>query len=159
VARLRVPGHGVDLIVLAGVSARTLAFGPGHAAEGIAPGAAGTVIVTGHRDTHFRFLARLQRGDEIVLEMPQRLLARYRVREAVVVDARVARIRNGDDSLVLLTCYRFHAVTPHGPLRYVVTADHVVTAERGVTVARVREEPVARGAALRRQLVTSAGSP
>ena len=31
VARLRVPAHGVDLIVLSGVSGRTLAFGPGHA--------------------------------------------------------------------------------------------------------------------------------
>jgi sortase A len=125
VARLRVPGHGVDLIVLAGVSGRTLAFGPGHAAESSAPGGGGTVIVTGHRDTHFRFLARLQRGDEIVLETPRRPLARYRVRETTVVDARVARIRNGDDSLVLLTCYPFDAVTPRGPLRYLVIGTRV----------------------------------
>jgi sortase A len=125
VARLRVPEHGVDLIVLAGVSGRTLAFGPGHAAESAAPGGEGTVIVTGHRDTHFRVLSRLQPGDGIVLETPRRPPARYRVREAVVVDSRVAMIQNGDASLVLLTCYPFDAVIPGGPLRYVVTAERV----------------------------------
>jgi len=125
VARLRVPGHGVDLIVLTGVNGRTLAFGPGHAAESAAPGGEGTVIVTGHRDTHFRFLARLQPGDQIGLETPRRPPTRYRVREAVVVDSRLATIRKGDDSLVLVTCYPFHAVTPRGPLRYIVTADRV----------------------------------
>src|SRR5262245_861260 len=56
VARLRVPAHGVDLIVLSGVSGRTLAFGPGHVPESAAPGTPGTAIVIGHRDTHFRFL-------------------------------------------------------------------------------------------------------
>ena len=38
VARLRVPAHGVDLIVLTGVSGLTLAFGPGHAPNSAAPG-------------------------------------------------------------------------------------------------------------------------
>ena len=67
VARLRVPGHGVDLIVLDGVSGRTLAFGPGHAR---APRgrARGHRVFSGHRDTHFRFLRRLAPGDEIVVE-------------------------------------------------------------------------------------------
>src|SRR5512134_469774 len=56
VARLRVPVHGIDLIVLDGVSGRTLAFGPGHAGGSAPPGAPGTAIISGHRDTHFRFL-------------------------------------------------------------------------------------------------------
>jgi len=42
VARLRVPAHGVDLIVLDGVSGRTLAFAPGHG--GPLPGMPGTAI-------------------------------------------------------------------------------------------------------------------
>ena len=85
----------------------------------------GTAIVTGHRDTHFRFLARVTPGDEIVVEVPGRGAPRYRVREAVVVDSRVAAIRSsaGRGSLVLLTCYPFGAVTPGGPLRYAVVAD------------------------------------
>lgn len=39
-ARLR-PAHGVDVIVLAGVDGRTLAFAPGHAAATALPGTAG----------------------------------------------------------------------------------------------------------------------
>jgi len=123
-ARLRVPAHGVDLIVLAGVSGRTLAFGPGHAPGSAVPGAAGTAIVTAHRDTHFRFLERVRRGDEIVVEVPGRPRSRLRVREMTVVDSRTAVIRSEDQSasLVLMTCYPFGAVMPGGPLRYAVTA-------------------------------------
>jgi sortase A len=125
VARLRVPAHGVDLIVLDGVSGRTLAFGPGHATGSPSPGQAGTAIVTGHRDTHFRFLARLRRGDEVIVDTPGRLPAHFRVRETAVVDSRTAVIRSAGDAaaLVLVTCYPFDAVRPGGPLRYVVAAE------------------------------------
>lgn len=124
VARLRVPAHGVDLIVLADVSGRTLAFGPGHVSTGGAPGMKGTTIITGHRDTHFKFLARVQPGDDVLVEVPGRPPSRYRVRAAEIVDARVATIRSDDEAtLVLLTCYPFDAVRPGGPLRYVVTAE------------------------------------
>lgn len=123
VARLRVPAHGIDLIVLDGVSGRTLAFGPGHASGSPAPGAPGTAIISGHRDTHFRFLAALKSGDEIVLETAGRPSARFRVVETSVVDARAAVIRAADGpALALLTCYPFDALRPGGPLRWVVTA-------------------------------------
>jgi sortase A len=126
VARLRVPAHGIDLIVLDGVSGRTLAFGPGHARGSALPGAPGTAIVSGHRDTHFRFLQRVGPGDEILVNTPGRPPARFRVREATVVDARTAVIGSAGDgtaALVLLTCYPFDAVNPGGPLRYVVAAE------------------------------------
>jgi len=125
VARLTAPAHGVDLIVLADASGRTLAFGPGHAAGSAIPSAAGTAIVTGHRDTHFAFLARVRAGDALVLEVPGRAPAVFRVRETTVVDARTAVVASDDavSALVLLTCYPFDAVTAGGPLRYVVTAE------------------------------------
>ena len=124
VARLQVPAHGVDLIVLAGVSGRTLAFGPGYAPDSSILGAPGTAIVTAHRDTHFRFLERMRPGDEIVVEAPGRPRARFRVEELAVVDSRSAVIRTDPRStaLVLMTCYPFDALVSGGPLRYVVTA-------------------------------------
>lgn len=124
VARLRVPAHGVDLVVLSGVSGRTLAFGPGHAPDSVAPGAPGTAIVTAHRDTHFRFLADVRPGDEIVVERPGLPPSRFRVESLAVVDSRSAVIRADPRSvaLVLLTCYPFDAIAPGGPLRFVVTA-------------------------------------
>lgn len=124
VARLRVPVHGVDLIVLSGVSGRTLAFGPGHAPESAEPGAPGTAIVTGHRDTHFHFLERVRPGDEILVELPGGRPTRLTIEEVSVVDSRTAVIRREDRTagLILMTCYPFDAVVPGGPLRYVVTA-------------------------------------
>jgi sortase A len=124
VARLRVPAHGVDLIVLSGVNGRTLAFGPGHAPDSAAPGTPGTEIVTAHRDTHFRFLERVRQGDEILVEAPGRPTVRFRVQELAVVDSRSAVIRGElrAAALVLMTCYPFDALVPGGPLRYVVTA-------------------------------------
>jgi sortase A len=125
VARLRVPAHGVDLVVLEGVSGRTLAFAPGHASGTARPGAPGLTVISGHRDTHFRFLERLRAGDEIVLDTPGRAPAHFSVRQARVVDARTAVIARdtGDvPALVLLTCYPFDALSPGGPLRYIVAA-------------------------------------
>ena len=133
VARLRVPAHGVDLIVLDGVSGRTLACAPGHAAGSARPGAAGTAIISGHRDTHFRFLERVRPGDEVVVDTPGRPPARFRVRETAVVDSRTAVIRrdgDGEAGLVLLTCYPFDAIRPGGPLRYAVTAEAARAAAR-----------------------------
>lgn len=125
VARLRAPTHGEDLIVLADTTGRTLAFGPGLAPGSVPPGAPGTTIITGHRDTHFRFLERVRAGDELVLETPGRPPAHFRVQDTDVVDARRAVIEHVPDgaALVLVTCYPFGAVRPGGPLRWIVMAD------------------------------------
>jgi sortase A len=133
VARLRVPVHDVDLIVLDGVSGRTLAWAPGHASGSVRPGEPGTTIVSGHRDTHFRFLARVRPGDEVILDAPGRPSAHFVVRHTAVVDARRAVIRrdaDGEAALVLLTCYPFDALAPGGPLRYAVAAEAARTPAR-----------------------------
>src|SRR5690606_24420042 len=68
VARLQLPAQGSDLVVLAGDSGRTLAFGPGWAEASTAPGAAGTVVLSAHRDTHFAVLRAVRPGDPVLLE-------------------------------------------------------------------------------------------
>ncbi|HET6603433.1 MAG TPA: class GN sortase [Xanthomonadaceae bacterium] len=124
VARLRVPRLGVDQIVLAGDSGRTLAFGPGWAEASAAPGNdRGTIVISGHRDTHFAFLRSLA-GDETITLQSQGSVREYRVVSRQVVDARDTGIalEAGTDHLVLVTCWPFDAPTAGGPLRYVVTA-------------------------------------
>ena len=125
VAQLVVPAHNVDLIVLAGANGRTLAFGPGYLHGSAEPGHPGTMVLTGHRDTHFRFLPRLKVGDDIWLLAPGLGPFRYRVRDSQVVDSRTTRLLHDPDdrTLVLITCYPFDAITPGGPLRYVVVAE------------------------------------
>jgi sortase A len=125
VARLIVPTHHIDLIVLNGAYGRTLAFGPGYAESSAFPGSTGTTILTGHRDTHFQFLKRLTQHDEIVIETAGGKNRRYLIRDIRIVDSREVSIwlGPGADRLILVTCYPFDAIVAGGPLRYVVTAE------------------------------------
>ena len=124
VARLRAERQDVDLIVLAGGSGRTLAFAPGHLGASALPGEIGNTVIAGHRDTHFRFLEDVVRGDLIGIETVQGEHLLYRVIGADVVDARKGSLVLDTDAatLTLVTCYPFDAVEAGGPLRYVVTA-------------------------------------
>jgi len=124
VARLTVPRLGLERMVLAGVSGRTLAFGPGWAEGTAKPGAPGRTLLAGHRDTHFRFLAELVDGDWLLLQTPQGDTRRYRVVEQSVVEAdRGGLMQTGDESeLLLLTCYPFDSPVPGGSQRYLVRA-------------------------------------
>ena len=122
-ARLETPG-GESMIVLAGASGRTLAFGPGHVTGTALPGRPGHSLVSGHRDTHFRFLRDLRVGDPLWAQTPEGLRRRYRVTELGVVDTRRARVLDDPvtERLTLVTCYPFDAAQPGGPLRYVVSS-------------------------------------
>ncbi len=126
VARLRVPGLGVDQIVLDGESGNVLAFAPGRLPGSADSGSEGRIVISGHRDTHFRFLEDISPGARLTLEFPDGNKRRYRV-----VDTRVADVRAYDgnvpypatEGLTLITCYPFNALRPGGPLRYLVDAD------------------------------------
>lgn len=123
VARLLSPRHEVDLIVLEGATGNSTAFAPGHVQGSAAPGAAGNVALAAHRDTHFRFLERVQRGEELLLELPDGSVRRYQVETLSVVDERDTRLLETPGNwLTLVTCYPFDAIVPGGPLRYVVQA-------------------------------------
>ena len=124
VARLTVPSQDIDLIVMNGAYGRTLAFGPGYLESSAAPGSKGTTILTGHRDTHFRFLENLQLGGIILIQTRTGAWHRFSVRERRIVDARYDSIRTDSDGsqLVLVTCYPFDTIVPGGPLRYVISA-------------------------------------
>lgn len=126
VARLQAPRLEIDQIVLSGDAGRTLAFGPGWAEASGAPGTHGAVVLSGHRDTHFAFLRELRIDDELHLTASH-AARRYRVVSMHVADARheAIALRDGDDALLLVTCWPFDALAPGGPLRYVVRAEAV----------------------------------
>jgi sortase A len=124
VARLQMSRLSVDLIVLAGAYGRTLAFGPGHVGSSALPGQGGTIILVGHRDTHFQFLQHVQPDDRLEMVGSDGAARRYRIIEQRVMDQRrdsVATNQEGEE-LILITCFPFDAITSGGPLRYVVRA-------------------------------------
>ena len=124
VARIEVPQQGESVMVLAGASGRTLAFGPGHVDGTPLPNQPGNSVVSGHRDTHFAFLRRLHRGDTLLVQTRRGGTVRYRVRATEVVHRKDIRVLvdAGDDRLTLVTCFPFDSPIPGGPLRYVVVA-------------------------------------
>ena len=124
VARLTARSGEIDLIVLAGGSGRTLAFGPGHLSASALPGTLGNVVIAGHRDTHFRFLEDLKPGELLNVESSDRQRYVYEVVNIEIVDSRKGSLLLDTEAafLSLVTCYPFDARAAGGPLRYVVTA-------------------------------------
>lgn len=124
VARLEVPALGQSQIVLAGASGRTLAFGPAHLDGTAPPAGPGHAVLSGHRDTHFRFLRNLQSGMVLNLQNSKGEWWRYEVTGSDVIDARLARLApdSGRSALTLVTCYPFDTPVPGGPLRFLVYA-------------------------------------
>jgi len=121
---LTAKARGVDLIVLAGGSGRTLAFGPGHLGASALPGEIGNTIIAGHRDTHFRFLKDVEAGELLRVETAAGQGHLYEVTSVDIVDSRKGSVLLDTQAamMTLVTCYPFDAREAGGPLRYVVTA-------------------------------------
>ena len=85
------------------------------------------MIMTGHRDTHFRFLKETHPNDQLDLTGHDGITRHYRITDQRIMDSRRDVIQTGSDrqDLVLVTCFPFEALQAGGPLRYVVRAERV----------------------------------
>jgi sortase A len=121
VAELIVPKHDISQIVLAGDSGASLAFGPGHSFASAMPEEHGTVMISGHRDTHFRFLQNLEVGEKLIIKTKSAIHF-YTINKMRIVDNQSFSLDNNKDELVLVTCYPFNSAMPGGSERYLVFA-------------------------------------
>ncbi len=123
VAKLIVPQHNIEQIILAGDSGSSLAFAPGHSYASAAPNTSGTTIISAHRDTHFRFLKELKIDEIIFIQTTDKTMS-YQVYEIKIVDSKTFKLQPGRDrqTLVLVTCYPFDSLSSGGSLRYLVYA-------------------------------------
>lgn len=126
VAKMTTP-KGDDLYVLEGLTGHALAFGPGFMSASHMAGEPGTMVIAGHKDSHFRFLEELRTGDFIGVQTQDSSQWRYRVTGFHIADSREQRIviDHQHDKLMLVTCYPFGASHYDSPWRYVVTAERV----------------------------------
>lgn len=122
VARLHVPKFDIDRLVLEGADTPVLAWGPG-----METGPGGHRLLAAHRDTHFRFLERIETGDRFEMRYVDGRVEHWRVRTTGVVDARDSALDMSlsADVMTLVTCYPFDAAIAGGPLRYVVGLEPV----------------------------------
>ena len=122
IGEIQVPRLGLNAIVVQGDSHASLRRAVGHLSKSALPGEWGNVALAGHRDTFFRALREIRRGDEIRFKTRERSFD-YRVESIEVVaptDIRVLESSSGHD-LTLLTCFPIYYVGP-APKRLVVRA-------------------------------------
>jgi sortase A len=124
IARLQSSQHGVDLYVLQGAQGHALAFGPGYMQGSALLGGQGSSVIAGHRDSHFRFLQQLAKGDSLQLTLANGETKTYTVTSLRVVDSDQQRLalEHRQAEILLVTCYPFNAIAAGGSLRYVVRA-------------------------------------
>ena len=118
--RLSIPKINLDAIVVEGTSRHSLLLGPGHMESSVLPGQAGNAVITGHRDTFFRHIYELNKGDEIIVRREGKMF-RYEVTgKRVVQPSDISVTHNSDDArLTLITCYPTYYIGP-APERLVV---------------------------------------
>ena len=123
VARLRVPRLGIARPVLSNASGSAMAFGIGHVDGTAEPGARGTCVLAGHRDSWAAFVFDLKPGDEVAVDTREGASS-YRVVTTAIVrhdDGRELRAA-GHDRLTLVTCWPQRGWL-HSPWRYVVRCE------------------------------------
>jgi sortase A len=104
------------------VDARTLRSAVGHVPETALPGEPGNAAFAGHRDTFFRKLRHVRKGDRIVVTTPDGVYD-YVVRETRVVPPSDVSVLEptAEQSLTLVTCYPFDYIGS-APERFIVRA-------------------------------------
>jgi sortase A len=111
--RIRIPEIGAKFVVVKGTGDDDLRKGPGFFPETPLPGAGGTVAIAGHRTTYaapFRSVDDLEKGDEIIVEMPYARFE-YKVERTRIVDPNAIWViqRVGYERLVLSACHPLYS--------------------------------------------------
>ena len=134
-ARLSIPRLDISAIVAEGVDGNVLRHALGHVPTSARPGEEGNVALAGHRDTFFRSLGEVSRGDLIRLDSV-RGRDTYRVEWTAVVEPSQVVVTEdaGYPALTLLTCYPFSYVG-EAPYRYVIRARRIDSSAAGSRAA------------------------
>jgi sortase A len=109
--RLDIPRIGLSAMVADCTSSHVLRLAVGHVAGSAVPGSFGNVALAAHRDTFFRRLGELHRGDYIEVTVPGSEY-QYKVVFTGIVNPTetwVLQPATGQ-TLTLITCYPFHFV-------------------------------------------------
>ncbi len=113
--RLEIPRLNFSVMVMEGITSRTLRLGAGHI-----PGTA--LGIAAHRDSFFRPLKDIQIDDTIRFTTPDGA-SDYRVVSTKIVMPRDVSVLNPEppNTLTLVTCYPFFYIGP-APKRFIVQA-------------------------------------
>jgi sortase A len=118
--KVSIPKIRLDAIVVEGASRKELSIGPGHMVKTAMPGEPGNAVITGHRDTFFRHIYELQKGDEIQVKRSGQIFTFQVTGKKIVKPDDVSVLKQTTDpQLTLITCYPTYYIGP-APERLVV---------------------------------------
>lgn len=118
--RLTIPKIDLAAVVVEGTGRRQLLLGPGHMESTPAPGENGNSVISAHRDTYFRHIYELQKGDEVVVQRNGKTYKYAVLSKRVVQPTDVSVMDQTKDArLTLITCYPTYYIGP-APERLVV---------------------------------------
>ena len=125
VGTLIIPSLKQTLPIIEGTRASDLKKGVGHFAKSVMPGKPDNCVLSGHRDTVFRKLGELKKGDHLVVETAEGKFT-YEVARTRIVDKddRTVIVPTETAVLTVTTCYPFEYIGS-APDRYIVSADLV----------------------------------
>jgi sortase A len=119
---LNIPKIDLQAAVLEGTNRKALLLAPGHLEKTVWPGQSGNAVIAAHRDTFFRRLHELRKGDDIYVRRAGRRYHYAVSNTAIVSPSDIAVIRPSSDTrLTLLTCWPPYYIGP-APKRLVVVA-------------------------------------
>ncbi len=125
VAKLKIKSIGLSKVVMNNADKESLALGPAHIPLTARPGEHGNIAIAGHRDSFFRNLGLLNRGE--VIELESMGTVQYFIVTGIHItgpeDTRWVE-NTLDDTITLITCYPFKYVGP-APQRYVVRGKRI----------------------------------
>lgn len=123
---LQIPIIGKELPIVEGTDEDSLKQGVGHYTDTVYPDQKDQILLSGHRDTSFTGLDKVQIGDAIIVKM-QHGTFEYAIVATEIVEAddtTVIRSTVPVEVLTLSTCYPFGYIG-NAPKRYVVYAERV----------------------------------
>ena len=120
VANLTIPAIGLNQIVLKGEEIEAMAFGPALIEYELE---SNNIIISGHRDSFFKNLEKLNEGDIIKLEFLNNN-QEYKINNIIITNPEDIKWMENTDTktLTLITCYPFNFIG-NAPKRYVIVAN------------------------------------
>jgi sortase A len=125
VGRVEIPKLHLSAAVFQGADSSILGHGVGHVAGTALPGQPGNVALAAHRDTFFRGLRNIQKGDSVTVTTETGART-YQVDSTEVVNPTEIGVLapTVKPTLTLITCYPFYYVG-HAPKRFIVRAEEI----------------------------------
>lgn len=124
---LTIPVLEQNIPIVEGTGNEELKKGAGHYIDSVLPGIEDNCVLSGHRETVFKDLERLEVGDQLIIETSAGVFT-YEIDGIRIVDKddRTVIVPTEHATLTLTTCYPFDYIG-NAPNRYILTGELVTS--------------------------------